>query len=607
MSLKQEIQILQNQQKDNIDALKKVFSDIILIDETISSKINSLLNSSFDSDSKSNIFDLLEVTSLYNKQINGQGIKVAVIDSNFKSIPGKLQYKNLYNPKGIVTESYGHGTKVCSLISGLDIGIAKGVELYACVTENKLSVEQMCTINTCMRWCIDNNMDIINLSLGYSDVLTDETYENAKKELISLCDEAYKKGIIIVCAAGNNGYIKDTNTISFPAYLDTTISIGSVNSQLDLSVFSSTGPSLDFVTLGENIDVYDESGGTIQESGTSLAAPIASSIIALLKQQCKTLSKDDIVNILKNNVYDMGILGKDIYFGYGFMKACTVPDEYLKDTETNFLYKNLNISSLHKIGIKGKGIKIAIIGYGCNQLEDLNIYKYINLTNDGESNWISAQNPVGDICTSLIASKTLGIAPESEVYILRNRLSNGILLTKIQSAALEWCLTNNVDIVFTDINTTPETLQKLSDKGVICVMPCYSNNYVPDSNKADKNALKVTYITPDNKFISQSSNKNYVPYQSEYVDCAAYGFGFEYRNSSGGISTNSQSEYPAAIWKTMFASYEVMGILALLKQQKPELNTAIKIREILSTLCNNLGNEKNNETGYGLLQGKILE
>ena len=54
-----------------------------------------------------------------------------------------------------------------------------------------------------------------------------------------------------------------------------------------------------------------------------------------------------------------------------------------------------------------------------------------------------------------------------------------------------------------------------------------------------------------------------------------------------------------------YATAQICGILALLRQQNPELKTVQDVRKILPQICKPLFGGKNNKTGYGLLRTEI--
>ena len=615
--MKNKLQEIRSNRNLNMKTLEDVIKEISLINDQIDIISKYLIG-------EESIFSLLNIEKIWNKGYKGEGIKVALIDTNFKNIQNKLSFKQIYNPNGNVIESYGHGTKVASLIAGKDIGLAPNVELYGCLAIGDISPNQIKNINKCLRWCIDNNMDVINISQNYGDgFVAGDDYKDVIAELESLCKEADNKKIIIVCGCGNNGSGDNIERSGIPAKLESTISISSVNTDLTYSKFSSTSKTIDFASIGNDVNVYSENGELIKASGTSFATPLATAIIALMKQQNKNISRLDVLELCKKTCISISGLEKNIYFGNGLIQGTLIPEDYvpIKIEEDNpieddsnteqpeelsgvFLLDNLNVTKLHNKGIKGKGIKIAMIGWGCSNFSDFNIYKYVNLTSDKKTNMICAQNPLGNICTSIIASKTLGIAPESEVYILRDREENGLYPKTSVGKDIKWCLNNNIDIVFTNVYIKPEYLKQLSDKGIICVMSCYKNqlSIAPGQYTGNENAITVSYVAPENKFVTSPTNA--VPYKASNIDCVGYGYGFEYMNAENTKIELTKSNYPAAQWRTMFAAYQVIGILALMKQQYPKLNTAIKARKLLQYLCTDLGYNKSKQ-GYGLIKAEL--
>lgn len=63
-------------------------------------------------------------------------------------------------------------------------------------------------------------------------------------------------------------------------------------------------------------------------SGTSMATPAVSGIAALVWSNHPTCTGTEIRNALKATAYDAGAAGKDVYFGYGIVKA-KAADDYL--------------------------------------------------------------------------------------------------------------------------------------------------------------------------------------------------------------------------------------------------------------------------------------
>lgn len=86
------------------------------------------------------------------------------------------------------------------------LGIAPQAELYAIKVLEHNGSGSYSDIVAGIEWAIDHNMNILNMSLvGSTKSLTLEKAVN----------KAYESGILLVAAAGNNGYARK-DTINYP-------------------------------------------------------------------------------------------------------------------------------------------------------------------------------------------------------------------------------------------------------------------------------------------------------------------------------------------------------------------------------------------------------
>jgi subtilisin family serine protease len=161
-------------------------------------------------------------------------------------------------------------------------------------------------------YAADNGAHIINLSWGsttFSPIIADA------------CQYAYEKGVIIVASAGNI----PGPEIMYPAKLNSTISVGSVNNNLTLTGFTSYGPDLDLVAPGaEILSTYiEQSDGSIyyRSSGTSMSSPFVAGAMALLLAHEPGLSIAEARSRLFSSATDLGVTGFDNYFGHGLLNA----------------------------------------------------------------------------------------------------------------------------------------------------------------------------------------------------------------------------------------------------------------------------------------------
>lgn len=161
-------------------------------------------------------------------------------------------------------------------------------------------------------YAADMGADVINISWG--DV-------NYSPIIAYAVNYAYRKGSILVCAAGNEGAEED-HPVTYPAKLATTISVGAVDSQKRLASFSSYGSNIDLVAPGQQIySTYDSTGENVyyEQSGTSMAAPFVTAATALLLSVEPQMNFHDVRTRLLTTCEDLGDQGVDNKFGHGLL------------------------------------------------------------------------------------------------------------------------------------------------------------------------------------------------------------------------------------------------------------------------------------------------
>lgn len=108
-----------------------------------------------------------------------------------------------------------------------------------------------------MLWAYENNVDIINISFGFSK------HYSALQEMIDLL---VSEGIIIVAASGNNlGQEAD-----YPARYPNVISVGSINKDSSIDILSAQG-KVDVFAPGKEIFTTSMSGDYETVRGTSFS------------------------------------------------------------------------------------------------------------------------------------------------------------------------------------------------------------------------------------------------------------------------------------------------------------------------------------------------
>ena len=154
---------------------------------------------------KTDYLNLLGVKKLWKRNISGKNIKIAVIEGAVNSIGDKLKVAGWFDTNtNVYSSSFptkypldSHAFNTASVIAGVDVGIAPEALIYNVIinTNNVNDDTLLVSLKRGLKWCITNNIDIINLSIEILKV---------DSELLALANLAALKNITIICAFGNN-------------------------------------------------------------------------------------------------------------------------------------------------------------------------------------------------------------------------------------------------------------------------------------------------------------------------------------------------------------------------------------------------------------------
>ena len=161
--------------------------------------------------------------------------------------------------------------------------------------------------------------DVVNNSWG-SDVGSDTRFRNDVKALRAA-------GILPVFSAGNRG--PGQGTIGSPGSYGEAVAVGALDSAGVVASFSSRGPNAwgdtkpDVAAPGVKVLSSFVGGGWALGTGTSMAAPHAAGLAALLRQASPTLSVDQIEAILRGTAQPLGVDLPNNDTGWGLIDAYT--------------------------------------------------------------------------------------------------------------------------------------------------------------------------------------------------------------------------------------------------------------------------------------------
>ncbi|MDM5221843.1 S8 family serine peptidase [Peribacillus sp. NJ11] len=264
----------------------------------------------------------LGTNAAWTKSMGSKELIVAIIDDgidrNHDDLKGKIvkAYDTVNNRKNIIPKGE-HGTHIAGIIAGSanngigGTGVAPNIKLMPI---NVFDGEYADTadIIDAIHYAVEQKANIINMSLG------DTSYSEALNKAVQ---EAYKKGILIVAAAGNEGDMGKNVQRVYPAAFSHVISVAATDSKDKRPSYSNYHSTVDIAAPGDDIlsTLPGEKYGWM--SGTSMATPMVAGVAALIWSHEPKLNKLEVEYRLYDSAVDLGTKGKDIYYGNGRVNA----------------------------------------------------------------------------------------------------------------------------------------------------------------------------------------------------------------------------------------------------------------------------------------------
>ncbi len=322
----------------------------------------------------------IEAEAAWAAGCEGEGARVAVLDGGINDthmdLAGQIDISCSLSfvegePFNSDVGNFWHGSHVAGIVAAADnqfgiVGVAPEAEIMAVKVLHDGSGTFGAVIGGILFasdpgafgvGCAER-ADIINMSLGAA------FFQRQAPGFRSLLDKAVNfaasKGVLVLSAAGNIpadfGQLQDT--IMIPAMSGSGLAISATGplgwqatGAMDFRRFASysswgedlvtlAGPGGDFAYPGNEECTFDGTtfpcwvfdmvpapcGGidgtfTCWAAGTSMATPAASGVAALIVGQNPGISLGALKNKLKNTADDEGKLGKDEFYGHGFVNA----------------------------------------------------------------------------------------------------------------------------------------------------------------------------------------------------------------------------------------------------------------------------------------------
>ena len=269
----------------------------------------------------------------------GNGRKVVVLDTGYNYLHPELSSsylggKDFVNDDADPMDDQGHGSHVAGIITADGINPnAKGVAPDAGVVAGKVldntGSGYFSDVVAGIYWAVDGSdgvhgtsddfgADAISLSLGTGAPYVYKGFcDGVLPELTNAIKYAAEKNITVVVAAGNSG----NSGVSIPGCISYSTTVGAVNNSDKVASFSGRGNALDITAPG--VSIYSSILGNAYAtwSGTSMATPMITGVIALVKNAHPAYTQNQVESKLFSTAKDLGKTGKDKDYGWGRVRA----------------------------------------------------------------------------------------------------------------------------------------------------------------------------------------------------------------------------------------------------------------------------------------------
>lgn len=241
----------------------------------------------------------------YKKNNNiKDSVKIAVMDSgiDFSENINVAGHVNLVDEENYIPEFYedvtGHGTAIAGIISDVN----KKAEIYSVRVLDSHNTGKLDRIIEGIYWCIDHDIQIINMSFG-----TKVNSQALKKAV----EDAENAGILMVAATGNGA-----EQVEYPAAYDEVIAVGAVDSEANVTEESNIGEEVELVAPGKQINAEGLFGGNIVVGGTSMSVAHVAGAASVIWSQDSGKSENFVRGLLDQSAKKVDVPEKS---GYGLV------------------------------------------------------------------------------------------------------------------------------------------------------------------------------------------------------------------------------------------------------------------------------------------------
>ncbi|KAJ3167023.1 subtilisin-like serine protease, partial [Irineochytrium annulatum] len=246
----------------------------------------------------------------------GAGVTVYVLDSGITvthpDFNGRARWGIALTDNGTELDILGHGTHVAGLIGSATYGVAKNASLVAVKVLDMNGMGSSASLIQGINWAIKDaeaNAD----AMGMGAVINLSSVGAKDMALELAVSQAVAAGIPVVVAAGANVASAGTTAMGdscllSPAGSSAAFTVAAANPDGTFATWSNGGACVDAIAPGANVTSLSNVGvGTKMFSGTSVAAPKAAGIMAVLMSQARFGSTFEVYDVVKRMAMNGGM------------------------------------------------------------------------------------------------------------------------------------------------------------------------------------------------------------------------------------------------------------------------------------------------------------
>jgi subtilisin family serine protease len=411
---------------------------LFIFDESMFEGVGLPTDIGFSDNSKAWYFNAIRAPQAWDITRGSEKITIAIIDNGFNLSHPELKSKVIqpYNVwkhnQEIHPQSVDHGTHVAGIAlaladNGIGLcGIAPNCKFMPIQVANENEIMTTTSVLDGILYALYQGADVINISLGGMFKGLEQYGEEYQRDLIQnhfieeerlwrhIMKIAFQHNSTLVVAVGNDNVLAGIDAIQRPESFIAVSAVDKNNQPYKKAEFSNYGTYSDISAPG--VGIYSSVGkdGFQYMDGTSMAAPIISGTVALMKSINPGLSNKDILCILQGSgIQTQGNIGNFVQVDKalqlvksGQMPECT-PQPSTGDVQVLLNWGTYNDLDLMVTDPSGESVwyKNRTVSSG-GQLEiDMNV-QYPGSTNPIENiYWPTGAAPAGTYNVYLVYYK----------------------------------------------------------------------------------------------------------------------------------------------------------------------------------------------------------